>query len=119
MKINKLSQCHVSGRLRLKLEVAGVFHLEQEEMELVEEVVEEEEVELEEVELVETTVLEGVPAILDLPTSPLWEGYPILRCDMPHFGNHSFFVKIRLLVISGIIIGNEGRWVGLSGRVVM
>ena len=48
-------------------------------MELVEEVVEEEEVEVEEVELVETTVLEGVPAILDLPTSPLWEGYPILR----------------------------------------
>ena len=34
---------------------------------------------------------------------------------MPHFGNHSFFVKIRLLVISGIIIGDEGRWVGLSG----
>ena len=65
----------------MKLEVAGVFHLEQEEMEVVEEVVEGEEVvEVEEeAELVETTVLEGVPAILDLPTSPLWEGYPILR----------------------------------------
>ena len=61
----------LSGHLRSRLEVGGVFHLEQEEME-VEEVVEE-------VEVVETTVLEGVRAILDRPTSPLWEGCQILR----------------------------------------